>query len=308
MSGKPAEPVNARDLFDAAGRGEVPVWAFVANHLSVTCKLPLELISGHVLRDARPDEVEAVTNAIPGLGTYEILPVRPPRTPYVVERNACAKGAGLNDGFLAIEEASRLTAVPLDLSLVCIGPARMRGGAIGAIPFAQLGSWQRNDSVVDDAYIREFQEVRSLIEKNSHAHPDIRRALDLFRMVHAIDAHHLLYALGLFTVVELLLTHNPHGRYDSLNHQVATKMPLLERRFSQPLNYSVFGATEKKTLWKKLYEYRSVIAHGGRLDFGEHLKLLVSQWPANDFLLRAVKAVLRHALTEPELVFDLREV
>jgi hypothetical protein len=117
-----------------------------------------------------------------------------------------------------------------------------------------------------------------------------------------------MYTLGLFAVIESLLTHDPKGGYDSLGHQIRSKIPLLDRRMEKRLDYTVFQNANADSLWKKLYDYRSTIAHGGRADFSGPLNVLKTPKTVSDFLDTAVKALIRHATKEPELVFDLRAV
>ena len=164
-----------------------------------------------------------------------------------------------------------------------------------------------NEHVVEQSWVNEVRNLHARIIEVSPKHPDIARALMQFRLVSCNPAH-TLYPLGLFAVLELLLTHDPHGNYDSLSHQIRTKIPLLERRFDCPIDYSVFTDSKKETVWKKLYEYRSAIAHGGALQFDRGLSVLKDAPVARGFLEEATKAVLRHALKEPELVLDLRSV
>jgi hypothetical protein len=114
-----------------------------------------------------------------------------------------------------------------------------------------------------------------------------------------------LHMLGLFAVLESLLTHDAKGAYDSLTHQIRSKMVLLGKRLTKPLDYGVFGPADPATIWWKLYQVRSCIAHGGRLNFSK-LQVLKDERTAEAFLLTATKALLRHALKEPELVLDLR--
>ena len=131
--------------------------------------------------------------------------------------------------------------------------------------------------------------------------------IDRFEHIAYIVLILFLIVVLLFSVIELLLAHNPQGGYDSLTHQISTKLPLLQRRFKQPLDYSKFGADETK-VWKTLYAYRSTIAHGGRVDFQKALKVLKGPYLVSAFLVDATRAVLRHALIEPDLVLDLRAV
>jgi hypothetical protein len=115
-----------------------------------------------------------------------------------------------------------------------------------------------------------------------------------------------LYPLGVFAVIESLLTHDPQGSHDSLTHQIKGKMALLEKRFHNPLDYSCFASAKSETIWGKLYSYRSAIAHGDTPDFKGTLSVLKDQMTAVSFLDSAAKALLRHALEEPELILDLR--
>lgn len=59
---------------------------------------------------------------------------------------------------------------------------------------------------------------------------------------------------------------------------------------------------------KKLYEYRSKIAHGDVPDFAGRLQMLRDQQTAIRFLEDAVRQIVRHALTEPDLVDGLKPV
>jgi hypothetical protein len=111
----------------------------------------------------------------------------------------------------------------------------------------------------------------------------------------------------LFAIVESLITHDPHDQYDSLVHQIRSKMKLLGRRFRKPLDYSPFGTTSMDSIWKKLYKCRSCIAHGGKLQFDGDLKVLTNLEVVERFLLSATRSVLQQALFEPDLVLDLRE-
>ena len=76
--------------------------------------------------------------------------------------------------------------------------------------------------------------------------------------------------LGLFSVIEMILTHNPTDNlHDSLRHQVSTKMVLLSRRFLKNNRHTMFPAVDAWALWKALYDWRSQIAHGEESDFSK---------------------------------------
>ena len=139
-------------------------------------------------------------------------------------------------------------------------------------------------------------------------HPDIARARDTLRVLRTMNRAAPFTLLGYFAVLESLLTHNPHGDYDSLGHQIQSKMNLLDKRFAVPLPYSRFGGMKPDVLWKKkLYKCRSVIAHGGELSFTGDLHQLGTLRQTFEFVELAVKAIMRQAILEPDLVMALRE-
>jgi hypothetical protein len=115
--------------------------------------------------------------------------------------------------------------------------------------------------------------------------------------------------LGYFGILESLLTHrpNPSDPYDSITRQVKKKLALLDHRWSTPLDYDAFGESKSETVWSKMYAYRSCLAHGETPDFSGELKILRNADEALKLLRSAVKAVARQALVEPRLIADLRD-
>lgn len=139
--------------------------------------------------------------------------------------------------------------------------------------------------------------------------PEIQRAVTMFDSLSALPLNSEFTVLGLFAIIEMLITHNPklEDRGDSITHQMKSKMPLLSRRFDQPLDYSFLQDANKEKIWSALYKYRSALAHGGVPDFSKELKVLRDAQTAKTFLKEAVKSLLRHSLKEPQLFRDLRE-
>jgi hypothetical protein len=126
----------------------------------------------------------------------------------------------------------------------------------------------------------------------------------------ALPAASPLRFLGYFAMLESLLTHKPRltDPYESITRQVTQKLALLDNRWGPRLDYTSFRGAKHKTIWGKMYSYRSAVAHGDTPDFsGGDLKLLVSSECAMSLIKQAVKAVLRYALDEPRLVPDLRD-
>jgi hypothetical protein len=187
-----------------------------------------------------------------------------------------------------------------------------RGSVMGRIlegtsipdAYKQLPTKQQ---VVDTERVDAWKRTLLALEQfDVSAHPGIARAIDLFDRLNRLPLTNDFRVLGLFMVLEMLLTHNPNDKEvgDSLSHQICTKVALLEGRLASPLNYDTFGAGAKSdTIWKKLYAFRSAIAHGGSADFKGALKTLQSPEVAIAFLGEASAHILRHALNEP-LLFD----
>ena len=153
-----------------------------------------------------------------------------------------------------------------------------------------------------------LEQYRELTSKQSY----IARCVDMIDDLRFVAKNTGLYALGLFAILELLLTHKPNDREnaDSLNHQLGTKVPLLAKRMDAPLDYSNFvdGLSEQK-IWGGLYEYRSRIAHGGTILFDDkELRNLRGVNQVHSFLSDATRKLVRHGLKEPTLVEDLKRV
>lgn len=140
--------------------------------------------------------------------------------------------------------------------------------------------------------------------------PFLEKAASFLYDLNMIPRHHDLYFLGLFAILELMLTHKPGDRdnADSLNHQIKTKVPLLTKRMLQKPNYTQFdqSAGEEK-LWTLLYGVRSDIAHGTKLAFGNaKYKILKDRENALTFLDHATRCIVFHAIHEPKLIADLK--
>ncbi len=153
-------------------------------------------------------------------------------------------------------------------------------------------------------------EVCSLLKgipKNDYPTRAFTRFYDLL----SIPEHSELFVIGLFSIIESLLTHKP-GRPelgDSLTHQIQTKMPLVNKHhFPKPLNYApAFGIDSEDSIWKKLYAYRSGIVHGDHRGFGDGTLSDAKEAAIVDLLTETAKQLLIVTLREPELMADLKK-
>lgn len=164
---------------------------------------------------------------------------------------------------------------------------------------------------ITDCTIADIREAWGQFTRVVVEYPEIARAVRMVRDLGMVPRHSSLYVLGLFAIIEMLLTHNPFDREnaDSLNHQLSTKIPLVDRRLPERIDYSPFDRIGSATrVWKSLYAYRSQIAHGGAPDFSRELRPLRDPQSAVAFVEEACRKLVRHAIREPELYLDLRAV
>jgi len=138
-------------------------------------------------------------------------------------------------------------------------------------------------------------------------YPDIYHSLKLYQGIPKIVGYNELICLGLFSIIESVLTHNPKSATDSIGHQIKTKVKLLSKRFDKEVDCSDFENVPIDTLWKKLYDLRSRIAHGGKIDFQKEFQLLRGSYEVQVFLEKFLKTLLRNSLIEPQLYTDLKE-
>ena len=141
-------------------------------------------------------------------------------------------------------------------------------------------------------------------------YPHINRAFRRFDRLRSVPLISELTVIGLFSVIESLLTHAPNNNdpTDSLTRQIKHKMPLVRKRFQRPIDHSSFfdGINEDK-VWGKLYAFRSNIVHGESADISRNLLTLKDRKTVISFLREIVKLLLIQSLLEPVLLTDLKE-
>jgi hypothetical protein len=141
-----------------------------------------------------------------------------------------------------IEYASNLSDLPLNLTL--------RFHKSGGVDY-QMASLQKHfeETEMDpttyvsaDLLNDVSQTYKTLIEvagkydENSEF-PEIRRALTMYDYLLKMTPSHVFRILGLFAIIEMLITHNPklEDKGDSITHQMRSKIPLLSRRFDKSI-------------------------------------------------------------------------
>nr|WP_274606949.1 HEPN domain-containing protein [Peribacillus sp. TH16] len=167
---------------------------------------------------------------------------------------------------------------------------------------------RNNVKEISHADITEIQEIYLLLEKfnkDEDRYTYINKALKDYWQLQSIPSDSPFYILGMFSILEALLVHR--SKTVSIGHQITTKLSLLNNRFEHPINFSeIFGATKYKKVIEKLYEYRSDIAHGDFSDFNGDLQVLGDPDNVSKVIHRILKATLKQALKEPQLITDLK--
>jgi hypothetical protein len=304
-------------------------FAFIPNLLDVQFESPIEIVPGHTFKraeDYQQDMVHGFINrfkmflispniyeyqAVLRSGTSSFEPLEKPNWRYFV-----CEFAGNNAVMCDLAEASALTPIHLRFipTFVLTTPPAEHERASYAI-VAAPGLWELfgDFSPFSSQILRLVESDLSDLRTAYDQMLDVRskfvglhRACSMFHRLCTMASHSNLSVLGYFSVIESLLTHNPHGDYDSLGHQIRTKMSLLSNRFAEPIDYKVFGDLTPDRAWSKLYEFRSRIAHGAELTFDGSLKALVNSGTVEDFLRETTRLILRQALREPQLFADLQ--
>ncbi len=173
--------------------------------------------------------------------------------------------------------------------------------------------------------IESLPEIRWNIENilsniNTDLPSEIRKMAYLFSSLDNLPDSSLLKVLGYFSVIEGLLSHCPEGsdRVDSIQRQLIRNIKLLNNRLKKigrGIAFDDFGDVKSETVLKKLYAFRSDIAHGGdrELSLNNISKIRIGKktdqdgylW-VHDWLRSMTKKLLLAAIMEPELVMDLK--
>jgi hypothetical protein len=277
-------------------------FAFIGNVLNVRCALPVEVIPNHYVRAADAEQVQWIRHF---LNQYPSVPFNHPCQRYetlTICSPADSSGQGQSFQFLPLPDedlryfiiefegsnyaihklqtAANLADLELDLIFTLI----RSGGGYGKVAnphvvfqFYQDGLPPIQEWPLTLAGLEQIRLLMDAIECLSDEHQDIARALQMFEALKNLPRQSEFQILGLFGIIELLITHAPSTTEvgDSIRHQVRTKIPLLSRHSGQPFEYSAFfeGCSEEK-VWNLLYDYRSRLAHGGFADFTKGLRFL----------------------------------
>ena len=212
----------------------------------------------------------------------------------------------------------RLTLAPVELKVAFTvvdfvsGSGSHPGGILNPLRLfhqADAARWGRLEFIdVDRFVIEELTAIHAQLGQDRNDLVDAGRYTRELQGLESLPPNSSLLFLGYFAMLESLLTHQPDPKdpLDSITRQVKSKVALLDHRLRCPLDYSGFDHVSTDKIWTKMYDYRSCLAHGGVADFGQRLAVLRDHKNALGLLKQSVKALVRHALIEPQLVADLR--
>jgi hypothetical protein len=216
-----------------------------------------------------------------------------------IERALSIAPFELKIGFTLLREVFRGSGAPT----LIYHPARLfsqvKRLSGGKLPFVD----------VTEPNVKSIRLLVNQVRTFNHPSLNLKRFLEQVLDLDALPHESRLLFLGYFAILESLVTHQPKktDTIDSITRQVKQKVALLDNRWQPRIDYSAFGTSKPDTIWSAMYSYRSCLAHGGEPDFKNDLQLLHDHDRALGLLGQTVKSILRQALSEPQLVLDLRD-
>ncbi|WP_448266778.1 hypothetical protein [Nostoc sp. DSM 114159] len=311
-------------------------FAFVANLLDVNCNLPFEVIEDCYFQKADSIQIGQIRKSLLdsgyfyelsrfNLSPYELVYVEDLNTPNKRIKSQQLEPQNWKYYILTFKEnnsiihdlaqIANLAKIELEFGLQFLYHKESKGVGILKNPihtfnyFNEMNSGLFLTQSIDDIILQDIGAIYlDYKQLNETKYPEIKQAVNMLHELKNIPHNSKFKILGLFTIIEFLITHKPIDTGDSITRQVTNKINLLSKRFSHQLDYSQFFVnTSESAIWKKLYAYRSNITHGSQPDFAKELLVLKDDFTAQNFLKLVVKMLLRHSLIEPQLYTDLKE-
>ena len=315
-------------------------FVFILTPISFVGDQPVEIIPGHSFQKADAEQIEIIRSHLLNFSPskpraflnyeFDVHEIRKDEshTEFPLERLAqedwrywVITFEGVNSEIQELEFASSLLKNDLDFGFTVIGDMLMSGPEMQGHYNGCMWSWSTLNYLMDDIVgfpavgissedIKEIGTNYTRIKDISPEHEAIRRAFQLFYSLKSLPRNSEMVVLGLFSVMECLLTHSPDPKdpTDSLTRQIKAKIPLLRKRFDRTLDYTAFfESANEDTVWGKLYSYRSRIVHGESAVISGDLSILRNREKIIEFLRETVKLLLLLALREPVLLIDLKK-
>lgn len=310
--------------------------AFIISHIDVEEYSPIEFIPEHTFRAATDSEIERIKNQIESsvprnlfsripYDSYYRKETKEDITNYHLEPLPRGKWKywviafnGYNDKISQIEQIALLLPVEFEVGFTFIYSDLNQMGRNGGT-LSMPNIVERHNSignVYNEAKILQKKDINMigelfLLHSNMVSEFDfVKVCMRNFYNLQAVPKKSDLVIVGLFSIIESLITHKPRltETLDSISHQVINKIILLRKKFTRDIvpNSYFESATEDK-IWKRLYQYRSDVAHGTPVNFNSELKILRNRETVVNFLRENIKEIIILALKDPEFIFDLRK-
>lgn len=309
--------------------------AFVVSHLIVDGTLPVQIIPRHVFRAARDPEIEAIRGYIAQSSQYvwinyegsvrrewqsasqALIHIDPlPRDQWKYWVIAVE---GSNHNLFDVELMGLLLPVNFELGFTIFydGPDQTgtaRGWQLMPLHiierYSAPGQAHGDPETLTTAQITLLGDWLDLYMAIPDQYAFVKTAIMNFSDLRRVPAASELTVVGLFSIIESLITHAPRSNetLDSITHQISNKAILLRKKFSRvvmPVDY--FLKADEAKIWQKLYHYRSAVAHGTAVQFEGEFQVLKERSSVVRFLSDNVKELILLSLKEPEFMFDLRQ-
>lgn len=301
-------------------------FAHVLNSLNVSAQLPFQLIPDHWFRRAEPQEIKRIKKQLTAhpdatsLYEYEVTEIDDSTTqsrpmPADQWRYYVISYSPNNSKMGYIEYAANL--LKDDISL---GYSFHSHESVISYTFSLISTYFVDihtpysdfPKPITDEELGQISTNYGLVTGlDKTRYPNVSRAVADFHWTKAITDSFTLKVLSYFSIIECLLTHppRPDDRTDSVTRQITSKMCLLSKRFQRDLQYHSFfpNISEPRKVWKNLYLYRNLLAHGGDIDFHQKFSTLVNTKNIRSFLVETIKLLILYALREPEFLADLQK-
>jgi hypothetical protein len=302
-------------------------YAFVVNVSRLVGATSFTLASGHELRRASPEEIAVIKATIQPYMFFSAMPWEvklldggaSEPLPEEDWRYHVISFQGNNVNLVEIEEACNLATPEIKIGFVVfrsLGQKEFMYPGHGLVmhqgrlfQILDRALWTLTFSDISEPDIEAIRKIHDQLRQHDHRLVDVRRLASQLQELESVPSYSALRFLGYFAVLEALLTHppKPTDPYDSITRQIKKKVALVDHRCQPHIDYGAFAEASKEKIWSKMYEYRSSLAHGGAPAFDGDLKLLGKPENALKLVKETVKAVIRQALIEPQLLADLKD-
>jgi hypothetical protein len=306
----------------------------IANNIVIDGELPFEIGGGVTLRRPSQAELDKFREILKGSSGSLVYPMVPYETVitsvderegvdfyqsenpsdwhyYVLSDDVGGNAVyRLSDALLLLEPS-----IELSVRLTSTGTSgnQIFGYSLPPPHIHERYYYPRNVSQRDTLSLDEFrraEDIRLKLMSLDEKYEFVSYALRTMSELRRVSQYSRLQVIGLFSVIENLVTHKARLKesLDSISHQLQGKLRLLTNMAGcRELLSQHFDAMSDTNVWKKLYDYRSDIAHGSKTDFNSGFSALKSNESVVQFLYSFTKVILLFALENPQFMSDLKE-